>query len=156
MAEPIEQFKQAVFRGDTGQLRQLFAQRPELHSHIDDPLFWFDTPAIVHASHGNRALVDALLDLGANIHARSSWWAGSFGVLDHWNRDLALYLIERGAKVDAHAAARHGLIEELKQLLASDPGLARARGGDGQAPLHVCASVEAAEILLAHGADIDA
>src|SRR5579863_3912905 len=43
-----------------------------------------------------------------------------------------------------------------KELIAADPQLVQARGGDGQTPLHFAAKVEIAEYLLAQGADIDA
>jgi len=41
-------------------------------------------------------------------------------------------------------------------LVASDPALVSARGGDGQTPLHFAKSIEIAEFLLEHGAEIDA
>ena len=47
-------------------------------------------------------MIDALLRAGADIDARSDWWAGSFGVLDYAS-GLENFLIERGARVDAHA-----------------------------------------------------
>src|SRR5690606_2068599 len=57
---------------------------------------------------------------------------------------------------DVHAAARLGRTEKLRELLAMDPALIHARGGDGQTPLHFAANVEIAALLLEHGADIDA
>jgi ankyrin repeat protein len=44
----------------------------------------------------------------------------------------------------------------VRALLASNPSLVHARGGDGQLPLHFAATVEIATILLDAGADIDA
>ncbi len=46
--------------------------------------------------------------------------------------------------------------DRVRALLASDPQLVHARGGDGQLPLHFAATVEIAAILLDAGADIDA
>ena len=66
------------------------------------------------------------------------------------------FLVERGAVMDAHAAARLGLMPKLRELVAADPGVVHARGGDGQTPLHFASTVEVAEFLLANGADIDA
>ena len=51
----------------------------------------------------------------SNINARSEWWAGSFGVLDSAGPELAAYLIERGAIVDAHSAARLGMFDKLRR-----------------------------------------
>ena len=63
-------------------------------------------------------------------------------ILDCASPDVAAYAIERGVIVDAHAAARLGLIDRLRELLAANPALVRARGGDGQTPLHVATTVE--------------
>jgi hypothetical protein len=65
-------------------------------------------------------------------------------------------LIERGAILDAHAAARLGMMDRLHQRVASDPSIVHTRGGDGQLPLHFASTIEIAEYLLNHGADIDA
>src|SRR5262249_13035746 len=125
---------------------------------LDDPLkdYAFGGTALLAAVHrGNREMIDVLLRAGADINGRSHWWAGSFGVLDH-DGDLAPFLIERGATVDAHAAARLGMLDRLDELLTANPDLVRARGGDGQTPLHFAGSIAVAEYLLAHGADLDA
>jgi hypothetical protein len=101
-------------------------------------------------------MVDVVLAAGANINARTRWWAGGFGVLDGADPALASYLIQRGAIVDAHAAARLGMLEELKRLVSNEPRLVHARGGDGQTPLHCASSVTIAEYLIDRGADLDA
>lgn len=41
-------------------------------------------------------------------------------------------------------------------MIEADPALVNARGGDGKRPLHNAATVEIAEYLLDHGAEIDA
>jgi ankyrin repeat protein len=94
--------------------------------------------------------------LGANINERTRWWAGSFGVLDSANPELASYLISRGATVDIHAAARLGMIDRVRELIAGNGELVHARGGDGQFPLHFASTIEIAALLLEHGADINA
>lgn len=157
MREPTELIKAAVSTGDAAKLTELLQQHPDLKAHINDPVFAFNSPALVAVSgRANRQMVDALLDAGADINARSQWWAGSFGVLDSAKPELAAYLIERGARLDAHSAARLGMIGKLKEMMGADPALVHARGGDGQMPLHFAAPVEIAEYLLDHGADIDA
>ncbi len=77
-------------------------------------------------------------------------------MLDNNHHDLVPWLIARGAKLDVHAAARHFMLDELRGLVAADPVLVNAPGGDGQTPLHVASSVEIAAFLLDHGAAIDA
>src|SRR6185503_4996913 len=44
----------------------------------------------------------------------------------------------------------------LRTLVAANPPAAKMRGGDGQTPLHVAATVEVARFLLDHGAELDA
>jgi hypothetical protein len=109
--DPVEAFTAAIKANDAPLLRQVLARYPVLKSQIDEPLpdYSFDTPAIVAAVHKqNRDMIEALLDAGANINARSKWWAGGFGVLDSSSPELTPYLIERGAYVDIHAASRLG------------------------------------------------
>jgi len=54
--------------------------------------------------------IDVLLRAGADIRKRTEWWAGGFGVLDDCDPSLVDFLIERGAVMDAHAAARLGMM----------------------------------------------
>src|SRR5687767_2074633 len=158
MANAAEALKTAIRANDAAQVGAVLDRHPELKARLDDPLPDFDfgaTPLLGAVHRNNREMIDLLLRAGADINARSDWWAGSFGVLDH-DGDLSGFLIERGATVDVHAAARLGLLDRLDALVAADPDLVHARGGDGQTPLHFAASVAVAEYLLAHGADIDA
>lgn len=150
-------FGAAVGAGDVTAVRRALAATPGLRSRLDEPVPGgpFGATALLWAVYqGQRDLISALLDAGADINARSHWWAGSFGVLDHdGDRSLADWLIARGARVDAHASARLGMLDRLRELLAADPSLVHARGGDGQTPLHFARDVAIAECLLEHGAD---
>lgn len=157
--EPVAALTAAIKAGDAALVRDVLKRHPSLKAKINEPLpdYAFDTPAIVAAvQRESREMIDALLDVGADINERSRWWAGGFGVLDSASADLAEYLIARGAVVDIHAAARLGKIDRVRELLLQDTELVRARGGDGQLPLHFAATVEIAELLLEHGAEIDA
>jgi ankyrin repeat protein len=158
-SDPFEALSAAIKAEDLAAVRDLLTRNPSLKSRIDDPLpnYSFDTPALLAAvQRNNRALADALLDFGANPNARSRWWAGSFGVLDHANIALSDHLISRGAYLDIHSAVRLGRIDRVRELLTQDPQLVHARGGDGQLPLHFASTVEIAALLLDHGAEIDA
>jgi ankyrin repeat protein len=149
----------AIRSNDAAVLRAVLARHPSLRNQIDEPLthLSFDMPPIVAAAEReSRETIDVLLAAGANINARSRWWAGSFGVLDFCEPELAEYLISRGAALDVHSAARLGKIDEVRAMLVRDPQLVHARGGDGQMPLHFAATVEIAALLLEHGAEIDA
>jgi ankyrin repeat protein len=155
--EPSAVLLDAIRANDSERVAETLARYPELREKLNNPLpgyFFGGTALLAAVRQRDRETIDALLRAGADINARSDWWAGSFGVLDSPS-GLEDFLIERGARVDAHAAARLGMLDRLKELVAADPGLVHARGGDGQTPLHFAASVEIAEYLLAHGANID-
>jgi len=150
-----EQLARRAFQDDDpAAFRRVLESYPILKTRINEPAASFDSPPILHVR--SRAMLDVLLDAGADINARSRWWAGGFGLLDCANPDLAVYAIERGAIITVHAAARLGMFEKLRELVAGDPDLVHARGGDGQTPLHFASTVEIAEYLLDRGADIEA
>ncbi|GAA3412472.1 ankyrin repeat domain-containing protein [Paenibacillus hodogayensis] len=152
----IEQFQQAVNGNDAEAVELLLQSHPSLAAQIDEPWFVFDTPAIVIAANrGSREMVDVLLRYGADIHVKSSWWAGGFGVLHHDHHDLSRYLIERGAHVDPHAAAALGMLDVLRRMVEEEPDIVNQRGPDGQVPLHFATSPEVVDFLLDHGAHID-
>ncbi|MGH9241313.1 MAG: ankyrin repeat domain-containing protein [Vicinamibacterales bacterium] len=143
----------AVEADDLERARRFLADSTVRHV-VNDTIGPFDSPAINHVK--SREMLDVLLEAGADINARSTWWAGGFGLLDLAAPDIAAYAIERGATVDAHAAARLGLVDVLERLLAADRSLVHAPGGDGQTPLHMASTVEAADMLIGAGADLDA
>jgi ankyrin repeat protein len=136
-------------------VRRLFRNHAELRAQIDAPVFAFDAPAIV-AYARDAALVDVLLDAGADPNRRSNWWAGPFHALHFASGAAAERLISAGAIPDACAAAHLGRVDLLATMIASDPARVHERGGDGQTPLHFAASREVVDLLLAANADIDA
>lgn len=158
-ADPFEALAAAVRADDVSRVGALLSTHRELRSRLDDPMPGGDFGATVLGPairRKNREMIDLLLRHGADVNARSHWWAGSFGALDLCDPELAPFLIERGARVDAHSAARLGMLDQLDALVSANPDLVHARGGDGQTPLHFASTVEIAQYLLAHGADIDA
>ena len=157
--DPVAALAAAINGNDDALVRAVLARHPSLREKLDEPLpgLHFEMPPIVAAANReSREVVDALLEAGADINARSGWWAGSYGVLDMCGGEFAEYLLSRGAKLDIHAAARLGKIDEVKSMLAGDPHRVHARGGDGQLPLHFAATKKVAELLLENGAEIDA
>lgn len=156
---PAEMLKAAVCDSDAVRVRAILDDHPELRAKIDDPLpdYGFGAHALFAAvQRSDKATIDALLRAGANINKRTEWWAGGFGVLDDCDPSLADFLVERGAEIDAHSAARLGLLAKLQELVTSDPNVVHARGGDGQTPLHFASTMEIARFLLDHGAELDA
>jgi len=152
--DPMDLLRQAFTEDDATLFCQLLERYPALKTRIDEPVEAFNSPVITQVR--SREMLDVLLDAGARIDVRSKWWAGGFGLLDTAEPSLAHYAIERGAKVGVHAAARLGMLEKLRELLAADPKLVNAGGGDGQTPLHFASTIAVADLLLNHGADIDA
>ncbi len=156
---PLTQLADAVRANDTGRAAELLASHPVLGSQLNDPMPGgdFGAPMLMPAVRWqNREMIDLLIRNGADINQRSHWWAGSFGVLDSCEPGFAPFLIERGAVVDVHAAARLGMLERLEALVSANAELVHARGGDGQTPLHFASTVAIAQYLLDRGAEIDA
>jgi ankyrin repeat protein len=157
--DPFQALADAVRAGDNAQVTNLLLRHRDLAPRLNDPMPGgaFGVSVIGPAvQQKNLEMIDLLLRHGADINARSRWWAGSFGVLELCDLSLAPALIERGARVDVHAAARLGMLDRLDMLVSDNPRLVHARGGDGQTPLHFARTIEIAEYLLDHGADIDA
>jgi ankyrin repeat protein len=132
MEASLPLLRSAILAGDTDQVTALLDSQPELRARLNDgdPQFHFGaTTVILAVGKKNREMIDLLLAAGADINARSNWWAGSFGVLDGCAPALAPFLIERGATVDAHAAARLGMLDRLREVVDADPKAVHARAG---------------------------
>ena len=98
---------------------------------------------------------EMLLRLGASLEKLSESWARGF-YLRHVDQGVARFLVDRGARLSVHAAAGLGLQDPLDEMLAADPALIRAKGGDGCTPLHFARDVATAKLLLDRGAALDA
>jgi ankyrin repeat protein len=144
----------AFHANDAASVARLLDQNPDLKKRINEPSGPFNSPAVTNVK--GVEMLDVLLAAGADINAKTEWWAGGFGLLHLAPPDVAKAAIERGAVVDVHAAARLGMLDTLKKLVHDDPTLVSVRGGDGQTPLHFASTVEIAEFLLSRGAEIDA
>ena len=156
---PGELLCAAVRASDAARVARVLEDHPGLKAQLNEPLadYGAGMQAILAAvQRSDRKTIDVLLAAGADIHARSQWWAGGIGVLDECAPDLAPFLMERGARLDAHSAARLGLFQKLNEAVAADPGAVSARGANGQTPLHCASTIETAAYLLDRGADIDA
>jgi ankyrin repeat protein len=151
---PVEELRQALRSDNASVVQQILDRLPELKAKINEPIGPFDSPAIVSAR--SPEMLDVLLAAGADLNAKSSWWAGGFGLLHGASPELAAYAIRRGAFVDIHAAARLGMLDRVSELIAADGDAVHARGGDGQTPLHFASTVDIAAYLLDQGAEIDA
>jgi len=68
----VEEFKEAVRKRDAVRVRALLVAHPELRSQIDRPDFEAAAPAVVFCRH-DRAMVEVLLEFGADINMRSQF-----------------------------------------------------------------------------------
>src|SRR3970282_226756 len=117
---PIDRFKRAVDDRNASELRRVLADSEDARAAINDPLFGFDSPALVAvAGDADVVLVDTLLEFGADPNRRSSWWAGGFHPLHAAQGPVADRLLAAGAVPDACAAARLDHPDLLRRILAS-------------------------------------
>ena len=151
----MQQLHDALQRHDADTARLLFAQHAQFRQLINAPFFAFNAPAIV-AYANDAALVDVLLEFGADPNVRSDWWAGSFHALHGATGAAAARLLAAGAIPDACAAAHLDDADLLAAMLAANPERVEERGGDGQTPLHFARSRRVIDLLLSAGADVDA
>jgi ankyrin repeat protein len=152
-----EEFRRAFASHDPAAIRGLLRRSPAARANIDAPVFPFDRTALGHfAGSGDLALVEVLLEFGADPNRRSGWWAGGFHPLHSASGAVADRLIAAGAVPDACAAANLDRPDLLRRILDAEPARVHERGGDGQTPLHFARSREVVDLLLARGADIDA
>jgi ankyrin repeat protein len=156
--QPKQKLAAAVRASDADRAEQALREHPELKAQINEPMVDYGGMQALLAAvqRTDRKTIDVLLRAGADINARSQSSSGGIGVLDECAPELAGFLIERGAIVDAHSAARLGLLEKLEELVTEDPDVVHACGWNGQTPLHFASTIEIAEYLLEHGAEIDA
>jgi ankyrin repeat protein len=156
---PAALLSAAVCASDANRVARVLESHPALKAQINAPManYGDGMQALLAAvQRSDRKTTDVLLRAGADINVRSRWWAGGIGVLDECAPDIAAFLIERGAVVDAHAAARLGMFAKLQELVTADASVVGNRGANGQTPLHFASTVEIARYLLEHGANIDA
>ena len=153
---PLERFKRAVQEGDAKTARALLEQYEEVRASLNQPIFGFDSTALLAAVDRGVDLIDVLLEFGADPNRKSSWWAGGFHPLHSATGTAALHLMAAGAVPDACAAANLDRPDLLMAILAEDPARVRERGGDGKLPLHFARSRRIVDLLLEAGADPDA
>ncbi len=150
----IGAFRDAVTRGEVSTVGRLL-ELQHVRQQVNAPMFAFGQRA-AHIAAKNALLLEVLMAAGADLNLKSEWENGPYTVLDNATEQTARLLLSRGAKLTPNVAARLGWIDELRDLLAADPSLVHARGGDGQQPLHEAATVAIADLLLDLGADVDA
>lgn len=152
----VERFVRGVEGGDLETVTGLLETEPSVRASINEPLGPFGSTMAILA-RANLPMLDLLVEHGADLNRKSTWWAGGFGILEA-ELEPSLYeaLIERGATVSVWAASHQGDTDRLRRLLDRDPALVQARGGDGKTPLHCAKTPEVVDLLVAAGADLEA
>lgn len=150
----IKAFRDAVSHGDVTAARELLGL-PHVRQQVNAPTFAFGQRA-AHVAAKDTPMLEVLIAAGADLNLKSDWANGPYTVLDNATEATARFLLSHGINLTPNVAARLGWIDELRQLLAADPTLVHARGGDGQQPLHEAATVAIADVLLDAGADVHA
>lgn len=152
-------FFRTLASGDLQQIRASVVGAAELLDSFDYRSFGA-TP-LTTACYSNRpAVVELLIDLGADPNKRSDWQMGPWSPLHcaiyRRDRTLAIYLLSRGATMDVHTAAGLGDCDAVSRLLDAAPARVAEKGGDGCQPLHFADTIDVAKLLLERGAEIDA
>jgi hypothetical protein len=101
------------------QLSRLLVQDFVIYAHSDLGL-------VKKLLEKEPALLNAAMDWGAG-----DWETGLGGASHMGRRDIAEYLLERGARIDLFGAAMLGQLEAVKAFLALQPRLVEARGPHG-------------------------
>jgi hypothetical protein len=117
----------------------------------------------VVAAHANLARTKEMLEpQPALVNATWDWgggdWETGLGGASHMgSKEIAEYLLGKGARMDVFCAAMLGRIEIVKAFLAADPQVVHLRGPHG-IPLvrHAVAGGQQAvvDLLVAHGAKV--
>lgn len=91
----------------------------------------------VRNAHGDLKRVQELLEQEPGlVNAAMDWgngdWETGLGAASHvGNRPIAIYLLDRGARMDIFAAAMLGEIEVVQSLLAAFPSIRQFPGPHG-------------------------
>ena len=153
--DELEQFKQLVYAQNAEKLDEHLIAHPSLKSTLDDAHFYFGSTALIITKE-HEDVVDVLLKHGADINAKSQWWAGDFHILEVTSAEAAERLIKRGAEITVHAAAEQGWLDWLAAAFQRDEAIINQRGGDGKTPMHYATDPAVMDWLLERGADLEA
>lgn len=116
---------------------------------------------LVGYAHGNFIRVQEILAARPDLVNASSTWGETplEAAAQVGQREIARYLLDLGAPLDLCTAAMLGMTQDVRNALKADRGLAQAKGAHDIPVLYypmLHGEVKVAELLLAHGADVNA
>jgi ankyrin repeat protein len=116
---------------------------------------------VVLSAHGNFAKVKEMIEADPRLlNVSAPWEETPLQAASHMgNRQIAEWLLERGASLDVFAAAMLGRTDDVARFLDQEPELVRQRGVHGMPILFFPAAAgqrAAAELLVARGAEVNA
>ena len=153
----LAEFLESVGRGDVQSVAAALDAHPEwIDAKGENDLRWQAglNALAVAAVSGQAAVAQLLLARGAQAPVTIGASPIAIAAVEG-HRNVVDVLLQGGMPVDVFAAAAIGDAKGLAALLRDNSALARQRGYDGKTALHFCRSTEAAETLLAAGAEID-
>ena len=107
---------------------------PNAHFPAQDPDV---VREVVGVSHGNIARLKQLVDRQPSL-ARASWdwgfgdWESALGAASHvGNREIAEYLLSKGARPSIFSAAMLGQLDVVRAFVAAQPGVQKTWGPHG-------------------------
>jgi ankyrin repeat protein len=116
------------------------------------------TPLVLAAAEGNLATLERLLDRGADPNFTNAAGVTALAAaLDEKSIERARFLLARGAKPGVHETVKLGLAECVRELMQSNPDLARQADRHGRMPLDTAAEWgqrAVADVLLQHGVEL--
>jgi RNA polymerase sigma factor (sigma-70 family) len=167
--EKVMSFLKSVAEGDTTAIKTLLSEEPALAQAtglIKNPLWGSEASALhVAVMYGRKDIVDLLLAHGADIDEKDEKYG--FTALhhavdladflsDYATLEMPEFLISRGAKKDIFISLWQGDYQGVKAFLEADPDSANTIGPNQATPLCYARTVEMAQLLLDHGADMHA
>jgi ankyrin repeat protein len=117
------------------------------------------TPLHVAAGHGSFGVIDVLLKHKADPNLKDNQGRTPVQLGFRYEPAVEMLLAAGAEPSDIFVAAFAGRAEVVESFLAKDETAVRAKAAGGETALHLAARlghVKVAEVLLAHGADVNA